>query len=198
MGRLLTFAAKVRAFFAQSKANREFDEELEAHLQLLRERFVTQGMSQEDADTAARRQFGNTTFVHQQQREARTFLSPSTLWRDLCFGARMMRKNPGSTAAIVIALALGIGMNTCVFTFVNTLLLMQQGLFVTGIGLAIGLGVSFAATRLLSALLYGVRPNDPLTILAVSIGLTVVTLLACYIPARRAMRVDPMVALRYE
>lgn len=123
MGRLLIFAAKVRAFFAQSKANREFDEELEEHLQLLRERFVTQGMSQEDADTAARRQFGNTTFVHQQQREARTFLSPSTLWRDLCFGARMMRKNPGSTAAIVIALALGIGMNTCVFTFVNTLLL---------------------------------------------------------------------------
>lgn len=123
MGRLLVFAAKARAFFAQSKANREFDEELQTHLQLLRERFASQGMSEEDADAAARRQFGNATFVHQQQREARTFLSPSNLWRDLCFGARMMRKNPGSTAAIVIALALGIGMNACVFTFVNTLLL---------------------------------------------------------------------------
>ena len=68
----------------------------------------------------------------------------------------------------------------------------------TGVGLAIGLSVSLAASRLLSALLYGIWPNDPSTIVGVSVGLVVVTMLACYIPARRAMRVDPVVALRYE
>jgi putative ABC transport system permease protein len=77
-------------------------------------------------------------------------------------------------------------------------LVMRQGLFVAGVGLSIGLAASLAASRLLSALLYGIRPNDPSTIAGVSVGLVVVTMLACYIPARRAMRVDPMVALRYE
>ena len=77
-------------------------------------------------------------------------------------------------------------------------LVMRQGLFVTVIGLGIGLIAAFAAARLLSPLLYGISANDPATLIGVSVGLTAVTILACYIPARRAMSVDPMVALRYE
>jgi putative ABC transport system permease protein len=77
-------------------------------------------------------------------------------------------------------------------------LVVGHGFVVTSIGLVVGLGAAFAATRLLSSLLYGIDPNDPVTLLTVSLGLTLVALLACYIPARRAMRVDPMVALRYE
>jgi putative ABC transport system permease protein len=77
-------------------------------------------------------------------------------------------------------------------------LVVGHGFVVTSIGLVVGLGAAFAATRLLSSLLYGIGPNDPVTLLTVSLGLTLVALLACYIPARRAMRVDPMVALRYE
>jgi ABC-type antimicrobial peptide transport system permease subunit len=77
-------------------------------------------------------------------------------------------------------------------------MIMGHGLRLTLIGLAIGAAGALALTRLMTNLLYGVRPSDPLTFIAVSLLLTMVALLACYIPARRAMKVDPMVALRYE
>ncbi len=77
-------------------------------------------------------------------------------------------------------------------------LVFGHGFAVTSIGLAVGLAAAFGVTRFLSSLLYGIRPNDPVTLLGVSLGLALVALLACYLPARRAMRVDPMVALRYE
>ncbi len=77
-------------------------------------------------------------------------------------------------------------------------LVLRQGLELALIGLAVGLAASFALTRALSSELFGVSATDPLTFVAVAILLLGVALLACYIPARRAMRTDPMVALRYE
>jgi putative ABC transport system permease protein len=78
------------------------------------------------------------------------------------------------------------------------LLVLRRGLNLVLLGICIGLAASFGLTRLMASQLYGVSATDPLTFAAVAIVLAFVALLACYIPARRAMRVEPMVALRHE
>jgi putative ABC transport system permease protein len=77
-------------------------------------------------------------------------------------------------------------------------LLLREGVILTAIGLAIGLLVALACSRVVSSLLYDISTSDPATFVGVSLILIAVALLACYIPARRATRVDPVVALRYE
>lgn len=77
-------------------------------------------------------------------------------------------------------------------------LVLRQGFTLVLVGVAIGLAASFVLTRALSSQLFGISATDPLTFTAVALLLLTVALLACYIPARRAMRVDPLVALRYE
>ncbi len=77
-------------------------------------------------------------------------------------------------------------------------LIVGEGVKMALIGVAVGLAAAFALTRLMANMLFGVSTTDPLTFGSVAILLTLVSLAACYIPARRAMRVDPMIALRYE
>jgi putative ABC transport system permease protein len=76
--------------------------------------------------------------------------------------------------------------------------ILRQGMRLTMIGIVFGLALSFAATRLLAGLLYGVKPGDPATYVAVSVFLAAVAFVSCYLPARRAASIDPMQALRAE
>jgi|SRR5215467_15240309 len=99
-----------------------------------------------------------------------------TLWQDARYGLRMLLKKPGFTLTAVITLSLGIGATSTIFSFVNAL----------------------ALTRLMQTLLFEVSATDPLTFAGLAALLTFVALLACYLPARRATKVDPMVALRCE
>jgi putative ABC transport system permease protein len=77
-------------------------------------------------------------------------------------------------------------------------MVLRQGFGIVSLGVVVGLAAAFAGTRLLSDLFYGVTPSDPVTYAAVATLLLVVALLACWIPARRATRVSPLVALRFE
>jgi ABC-type antimicrobial peptide transport system permease subunit len=77
-------------------------------------------------------------------------------------------------------------------------MVLGQGMRVTALGLVVGIIGSLLLTRLVSTLLFEVKPTDPVTFLAVAVFITIIAALACLVPARRATRVDPMVALRDE
>jgi len=77
-------------------------------------------------------------------------------------------------------------------------LILKQGLVLSAVGLVIGVGACFLFMRFIASLLFGVSTTDPIIFIAVALGLVIVSMTACYIPARKATKVDPLIALRYE
>jgi putative ABC transport system permease protein len=126
-----------------------------------------------------------------------------------------LRNSPGFALVAIVSLALGIGANSAEFSVIHSVLLrsrmalgasradvlslvLRRGVSLIVIGLILGLAAALVVTRFLSTLLFGVSATDPLSFLGVSALLLCVGILASYLPARRATRIDPVVALRYE
>ena len=112
-----------RHFFQRQQREKELDEELRSVLELLTEQKMREGMSLEEARRAAKVELGGIEQVKESVREARTGAWLDTLGRDVRYGLRTLRKNPGFTATAVITLALGIGATTAIFSFLDAWLI---------------------------------------------------------------------------
>lgn len=109
--------------FRRHRKQDDFDSEIESHIRMEIDRLLESGLSEEEAQIAARRAFGNITHAQEGFYESRRWLWGDALWRDLRFGARMLVKNPGYTALAVLTLGLAIGINTAIFSVLNAALL---------------------------------------------------------------------------
>jgi predicted permease len=113
----------LHSIFRRRNLYNDLAEEMQQHLEERTEQLMRDGMSRREAEQAARRAFGNRTLLEERSREVWQWPTLESIWADLRYAVRQLRKSPGFAASVVLSLTLGLGANTTIFTFVNAMLL---------------------------------------------------------------------------